>query len=377
MNIWFIIVMTFCIAVHLTATCVVSVFAIKRVQYLSLAWVLGLITVSLIVCILLFYNYTGIVNIGILHPALLLPMLASAFVETIYPLGLVMPGYLQMNRMVKYAIPAILLIFGYFVGVMIVGHAPVLYSLKDIIDNLFLVPDVLIRLVALGLIIYYIIGIIRLPHSLLRSGTKIPGYLIAYCSWIGIIYILFVILSINFSWILLYIILISLTITNISFMLQSLETLAESLPMPKIKKIEDIEYSTKEKHQEEKSDESLKSNVDYDFNEANMKRFLKAEKYMQSTDEWMNVGFTRDTICRNVGYNRHLLLQSLRSQGYNNVHEYIATYRIHRLYEIIGSGKFSTLSSLCEAVGFSTLVTARSAYKKILNRDLDEDWNNR
>lgn len=160
-------------------------------------------------------------------------------------------------------------------------------------------------------------------------------------------------------------------------MLQSLETLAESLPMPKIKKIEDIEYSTKEKHQEEKSDESLKSNVDYDFNEANMKRFLKAEKYMQSTDEWMNVGFTRDTICRNVGYNRHLLLQSLRSQGYNNVHEYIATYRIHRLYEIIGSGKFSTLSSLCEAVGFSTLVTARSAYKKILNRDLDEDWNNR
>lgn len=384
MNVWFVIVFVFCITAHLVAATVVAVFARKRVQFLSLAVVLAILTIFLGVCLANFHTYEQAVDIGIIHPSVVLPLAASAFLESIYPLGFVMPGFLQWQRMVKYALPAIIVVSGYFTGVMIVGHAPVLHNLRDVMDNLLLVPDVFIRIVALGLAIYYIIGIVRLPKRLLRSGTKIPYYLKGYCTWLTITYACFIALSLTFHWWLLYLVLIGVTVINMSFMLQSIERIAESLPMP-MPVIEPVEVE--EAPQEAEAQETVEDAAteetpaekpltpeERDFNEENLERFRRAEHFMKTAKEWRDVGFTRDTICEAVGFNRHLLLQCLRSQGYNNVHEYIAAYRIAALREIVSAHSAESLTEACRRSGFATIVTARSSYKKILARDLDEDW---
>lgn len=363
MNIPYIIIMMLCLTAHLVATLVVSVFAKKRVQYLPLAWVLGIITIGMLGCLLLFYSYEEIVDVGLIHPSIVLPLAASTFLETLYPLGLIMPGFLQWKRSIKYALPVIIVVAGYFVGVMIVGHAPVLHTIDDIRKNFWIVPDVFIRLVALGLSIYYIIGIIRMPRLMLRHNTQIPTYLKGYCTWIAITYIFFIALSVRFDWWLLYVVLFMLTFLNMGFMLQSLERIADSLPLPRRETITTPPDKIDEQEMEQ------------DFNDANLQRFKQAEHFMQNTKAWTDVQFTRETLCEGVGFNRHLLLQSLRSQGYNNVHEYITTYRVELLQKIVQQHRADSLTHACEQVGFTTLITARTAYKKTLSRDLDTDWN--
>lgn len=367
MNIPFTLIMMFCGTAHLVATTVTAVFAHKRVQYVSLAWILGLITVGMFTCLGLFYTYEQTIDVGLIHPSIVLPLLASAFIETLYPLSLVMPGFLQWHRSVKYAMPAIVVIVGYFTAVMIMGNAPVLHTFSDISDNLLLLPDVFIRVVALLLSVYYIIGLLRLPRTLLKAGTEIPTYMKAYCSWLGITYILFIALSFSFQWWLLYVVLIAVTVNNMTLMLHSLETIAERLPRPHITAVTIAPPVVPVEEEVET----------HDFNEANLARFRRAEHFMQHSDEWTNSEFTRERLCEQVGFNRHLLLQCLRSQGYNNVHEYITTYRVERLRTIVASHPDDSLTQVCISVGFSTIVTARSAYKKILNRDLDQDWSNR
>lgn len=362
MNTAFTIIITICATAHLLSTIMVGVFAARRVQYLSLTVILGIISIGLITCGILFNGYEQTVDVGLIHPSIVLPLAASAFLESIYPLTFIMPGFLQWQRSVKYALPLIIVITGYFIGVMIAGHAPILYTLRDIADNLLLVPDVIVRIVALGLAIYYIIGIILLPKRMLRRGVEIPIYLKGYCTWLMISYIFFITLSIHFEWWILYVVLFAITTTNVTFVMHSLEKIAENLPRPTIY----VAGKTEEPGITEETDDSMER----DFNEANIKRFHKVEQFMQSSRAWTDVSFTRDNICEAVGFSRHLLLQSLRSQGYNNVHEYITTYRVELLKKIIERNQADTLTQAAEMCGFATLVTARSAYKKITGNDL-------
>ncbi|MCF0184454.1 MAG: hypothetical protein HUK01_09000 [Bacteroidaceae bacterium] len=366
MNAWFVIIMVLSITAHLIATMVVGVFAIRRVQYLSLAVIFGMLTVSLSICLALFYSYEETIDVGILHPSIVLPLAASAFLETLYPISFVMPAFLQWQRSVKYAMPVIVVVVGYFIGAMIVGHAPVLHTLDDVRDNLFLVPDVFIRIVALLLSINYIFGMIFLPRRMLKGGTEIPAYMKAYCSWLAITYVFFTALAIHFSWWLLYIVIVAITINNMAFMLQSLEKIAENLPRPVIEDVTQMPVI-----------ETQEDAVPQDFNDANLVRFRRAEQYMQTTHDWTNPLFTREQLCEAVGFGRHLLLQSLRSQGYNNVHEYITAYRVNHLRKLVEAHTADSLTAACEQSGFATLVTARSAYKKLLKRDLDNDWGGR
>lgn len=364
MNIAFTVIMVFCATAHLTATTVVAVLATRRVQYLSLAVILGILTICLTVCAVLFYTFETTIDVGIIHPSIVMPLAASAFLETMYPLSFVLPGYLQLDRMVKYAMPVICVEVVYFISFLISGHAPAIHSFAEIWTSPMLAFDAFLRVAAVFMSIYYIIGLIYLPRILLKSETEIPVYLKGYCTWLGITYALFIALSFHFVWWLLYLVVIMVTVINMMFMLHSLEQIAQSLPRPAHESVpeqpEDLAPV-----QEESS---------YDFNEENLARFRKVERYMQSTEEWTESTFTRDRLCERTGINRHLLLQTLRSRGYNNIHEYITTYRVEYLRNLMTTCPDESLTSLCQRSGFSTLVTARNAYRNIFNRDLDQDF---
>ena len=108
-----------------------------------------------------------------------------------------------------------------------------------------------------------------------------------------------------------------------------------------------------------------------DFNEANLKRFERVEYFMQHVREWQDNTFGRDRLCEATGINRHLLLQCLRSQGYNNCHDYINSYRINALKHGVSAGKISTVTD-CLAVGFGSPKTARSCFERMEGMSLDD-----
>ena len=65
-----------------------------------------------------------------LHPVLLLYLVATAYLLSIYPLGLCMPGYLQWGRMLGYATPAFILIFIYLIGLMADSNMAHVYTAR-------------------------------------------------------------------------------------------------------------------------------------------------------------------------------------------------------------------------------------------------------
>ena len=65
------------------------------------------------------------------------------------------------------------------------------------------------------------------------------------------------------------------------------------------------------------------------------------------------------------------MLQSLRSQGYNDIHEYISRYRVTELKRLILDGSITDLRQH-ERVGFLTLKTAVNNFERYENQDLAE-----
>ena len=154
--------------------------------------------------------------------------------------------------------------------------------------------------------------------------------------------------------------LILFSLANIYMCLRSLETIALSLPQPEIQVVE-VEPSIVSDDEEQE-----------DFNEANLRRFERAEFWMQhNRDAWKDNTFGRDQLCEAIGINRHLLLQSVRSQGHNNIHDYINVYRVKELQRMIASGGTRTLTACLDA-GFGTIKTARSCYEKVTGESLDD-----
>lgn len=336
---------------------VMALFARHKVQYLSIAWIVGIFGAA-VTCVIPFADLIEATRPAMLHPGPLFGLMAFVFLQSIYPLGIVMPGYLQWERMWKYSLPVIILGFLYFTFTMMGMTSPNYYTWRELGEAFFTI-DMLLRAAMLAVSAYYIINIFRLPRVMLRY-PHVPRYLLAYASSLGLSSCLYFWVIVQFSvtafevWIILF------TLANIYMCLRSLETIALSLPQPEIQVVE-VEPTIDDETEE-----------DEDFNEANLHRFEKAEFWMQHHREaWKDNTFGRDQLCEGTGINRHLLLQSVRSQGYNNIHDYINVYRVNELKRMIEAGEARNLTECLDA-GFGTVKTARSCFEKVTGMTLDE-----
>ncbi len=335
---------------HYVLAMVMFVYARHQVRYLSIAWIMAILAfLCTLLCI--FTGFLGELASqvpGILRPAALLVLVVVCYLQSIYPLSFVMPGYLQWQRMVKYASPAMLLILLYVLPLLFGRKVLVLTNLHDFRLHL-LTFDILLRLAALALSLAYIINIFRLPHRL--THKEFPRYLIAYILFLGLSAIYYAVVSVlEFSLALAVSYIICFTILNLYLSLRTLETMALELPKPTITAVE-----------RNPSERDLEQ-AERDFNEANQMRFERVEYWMQhNVEAWKDFTFGRDNLCRQTGINRHLMLQCVRSQGYNNVHDYISFYRIAELKRMIERGEVTTVSE-CQDAGFGTTKTVRSCF---------------
>ena len=350
------ITIEFAAAAHLMMSLVLFFFARRRVSFLSQAWIMLLI--CLMYCAALFYVYTQeIPALGILHPVLLIYLLACSFLQSIYPLGLCMPGYLQWGRMWTYASPALILISLYAGGALAGSDMIKVYDASDFREYL-LSGDVILRIAALGLSIYYIVNIFRLPHRLTRQ-VELPRWMITYGVALGAVSLFFVIITLSFNRLGVIIYILLFTLVNMFLFFRILEPVFNALPHPPLRRV--VERPTEEEisHAEQN-----------DFNEANVRRFEVLEFLMQHDRPWLDSQFTRDKLCRHTGLNRHLVLQALRSQGYNDTHEYIYRYRVEELKRLILSGEMQSLQE-CERAGFRSVKMAYSNFERMENVPLD------
>ncbi len=343
--------------VHFVITCVTGLFARHRVQYLCLAWVNGIFCCTTLVASL-FSHSIATAHPGILHPGMLVALLCACYLQSIYPLSIPMPGFLQWERMWRYAFPILVLIAIYLIAALMGSRIVYIYTAKELAANI-LSSDILMRLCALGLSIYYIVNIFLLPHRMARHAN-VPRYLLGYCMAMGLSVVFYTYVAISFDLTMLALYVILFTVLNLYLMFRTLETLALQLPRPVINEVSE-EQNAKSKEQEEE-----------DFNEANLHRFQRINFWMQNhKDEWKDSTFGRDRLCTEVGLNRHLVLQSVRSQGFNNVHDYISSFRVAELKRMISRGEVKTLNDTL-AAGFGTTQTVRACFLKVEGITLDE-----
>lgn len=344
-----------CGMVHLVLAVVMALLARHKVKYLAIAWIMGIFTFALF--LIAPYAATAKAHPGILHPAMLIALIAISYLQSIYPLSIPMPGYLQWGRMWYYALPALLFIGAYGIGLLLGAEPVVVENFHDIATHFFY-PDLILRLGMLLTSFYYIINIFRLPHQL--SYLDYPRYLWGYCSLLGASAVFYLVIALDYQPYLMMIYAIVFTLLNSYLCLRILETMALELPRPTINEVHN-----------EPTDEDLRRS-EHDFNEANLQRFQRVEYWMQQhTEVWTDPTFNRDTLCLEVGINRQLLLQSVRSQGYNNLHDYISNYRILELAKRIHDGRIASIND-CLDVGFATLKTARSAFYRVKGVSLDK-----
>lgn len=350
----------FAAAAHLMMSLVMFYLSRRSVQFLSQAWIMLLI--CLMYCAALFFVATNdaIPQLGILHPVLLIYLLACSYLQSIYPLGLCMPGYLQWGRMWGYAVPALVLIFIYSIGAAAGSNLANVYTFNDIVD-FWLSGDVVLRILCLLLSGYYIVNIFRLPHRLVRS-MQLPSDLMAYGAALGIVSLFFVVITVEFNLVLLTIYILLFTLVNMFLFFRILRPTVEAISYPDFRQVETP--PTRE--------EITQSEVD-DFNEANLHRFEMMEYVMQHDSPYLDCNFNRERLCRLAGFNRHMALQSLRSQGYNDIHEYIMRYRVAEFKRRIESGEITDLKQVVD-VGFRTPKTAITCFERYEGKEFQVFW---
>lgn len=343
--------------IHLMMAAVLSLYSRYKVQYLSLAWIMGIFGV--LCCMgIPFTSLLKFENIGLFHPFMLLALVVTSFLQAIYPLSIPMPGYLQWGRMWKYASPAILLIILYVLS-LLAGNRPDVVLSYDELAHRWWGMDMLFRLAGFGMSIYYVVNILRLPRLLARNA-EIPRYVKGYFTAMGLTMIFYVVAAAVFNVTLLLVYFYLFSLLNMYLFFRTLETMAIHLPKPEI-----VEVS------EAPAEEAIVEADKEDFNEANRRRFERVEYFMQHGQEWQDNTFGRDRLCAATGINRHLLLQCLRSQGYNNSHDYINSYRIAALKRGVSAGTILTVND-CLGVGFGSAKTARRCFERMEGMSLDD-----
>jgi AraC-like DNA-binding protein len=353
-----------CATVHFVGMFVVGILARHRVQYLSLAWILAI-----------FFGIIGIVAMygdvvvsgrpGLLNPYMLLMLVVGTYLQSIYSLGIAMPGFLQWSRMCKYASPVFLLAAVYVVAIFPAGQLTKVYSLDELFHNIFSL-DLILRCIALLLGAFYLVNIIFLPRHLAQK-TVLPLSLIAYTVLLILSVVMYLYTALNYTPFLLCGYVVLFTLVNFYWVCHAMSTLIVRIPHPEVmlSTVEDGEPMVVAG--QERADESRET----DFNEMNLKRYQRVQAWMQKNkDSWTNNGFTRDRLCDETGINRQLMLQCLRSQGHNNIHDYITTYRVEEMKRLILAGRIKAVAD-CDMVGFGTPKTARSCFERIEGENLD------
>lgn len=343
--------------VHLMMASVLSLYSRYKVQYLSLAWIMGLFGAMCCVAIP-FARLFKFENIGLLHPFMLLTLVVTSFLQGIYPLSIPMPGYLQWGRMWRYASPAIFLIILYVASLLLGSRPVIVYSYSEMADCWW-GPDMIFRLAGFGLSIYYVVNILRLPRLLARNA-EIPRYLKGYVTAVGLNTVFYVVTVAIFNAVFLMVYFCLFCLLNMYLFYRTLETMAMHLPKPEMIEVD-----------EAPTEDVIVQADKEDFNEANLRRFERVEYFMQHGREWQDNTFGRDRLCAATGINRHLLLQCLRSQGYNNSHDYINSYRISALKRGVSAGTIRTVND-CLGVGFGSAKTARSCFERMEGMRLDD-----
>ena len=343
--------------IHLMMAAVLSLYSRYKVQYLSLAWIMGIFGAMCCVAIP-FTSLLTFETIGLFHPFMLLALVVTSFLQGIYPLGIPMPGYLQWGRMWRYASPAILLIILY-IGSLLLGSRPVVIHSYAEFSDYWWRPDMVFRLCGFWLSVYYVVNILRLPRLLARNA-EIPRYVKGYVTAMGFSMLFYVVAAAVFNVTLLLVYFWLFCLLNMYLFFRTLETMAMHLPRP-----ERVEVD------EAPAEEVIVEADREDFNEANRRRFERVEYFMQHGREWQDNTFGRDRLCAATGINRHLLLQCLRSQGYNNIHEYINSYRIAALKRVVSTGVIRTVGD-CLGVGFGSPKTARTCFERMEGEPLDD-----
>lgn len=347
-----------CACAHLIISGAVFIYARHRVQYMALAAV-NAIFFALMLAASFFSEMIASGHPGLLHPVMLLVLMAVCYLQSIYPTSIPIPGFLQAWRMWKYATPALIIIALYSAFLLAGGKLVNVYTLRDLLSHT-LSSDMLLRLAALGFGAYYIVNIFRLPR-LMSGNADISAYMLDYCVFLGCIFIFYLFVTIFYSPRLLISYLVLFTLSNIYLFLRVLETIAVVLPKPSIVVVK-----------EEPEIVTQKEDNDENFNELNLQRFRRLEFWMQNhRDVWTDCSFGRDRLCTEVGYNRHLVLQAVRSQDYNDVHDYITRYRVEELKLLISRGEVTNINETSR-VGFGTPITARRCFERFEGGSLDE-----
>lgn len=343
--------------IHLMMASVLALYSRYKVQYLSLTWIMaifGALSCIAIPC----YSLLSFENIGLLHPFMLLALVVTSYLQTIYPLSISMPGYLQWGRMCKYASPAMLLIILYICNLLGGNRPTIIYSYEQLMACWWS-WGMIFRLVAFALSLYYVVNLLRLPR-LLAPQANVPRYVKGYATAVGLNTVLYTVLSATFNITLFFVYYVCFTVLNMYLFYRTLETMARNLPRPEIIEVD-----------EAPDEEVIVQEEKKDFNEANRKRFERVEYFMQHEREWCDSTFGRDRLCEMTGINRHLLLQCLRSQGYNNCHEYINSYRLNALKKGVCDGSITSVGD-CFVVGFGSTKTARTCFERAEGRSLDD-----
>lgn len=353
------IIFVSCAVAHLVMASVLAVFARYKIQYLALTWIMAIFAIAMLSMTPL---YTYVNNEpGIMHPLTLFSITAVTFLQSIYPLSIPMPAYLQMGRMWKYALPAILLYATYALALLCGLHPVKYHTWTDILSHWYS-PDLWLRLCAFVLTAYYLVNILRLPSKMAHK-TEIPRFMKGYCLVLSMVDIYYFLMSIWYRPTHVMVYIIMFTLLNLYLCYRTFETIAIHLPKPVIAPVE-----------KEPEPESVAQAEKEDFNEANLQYFQRVEFWMQNhRDDWTQTTFNRDVLCEQVGLNRHLLLQCLRSQGYNDTHEYLNTYRYEELRRLIQRGKVRSFSETVDA-GFGTSKTARTVFLKMSGGETLDDF---
>lgn len=355
-----------CATAHLVGVCVMGMLALRRVQYMSLAWILA-IFFGVIAIVAMFGDDVAGGRPGILNPYMLLMLVVGTYLQSIYSLGIAMPGYLQWGRMLKYASPIVVLALVYVIAMSFGEQLTKVYSFSELSDKIFSL-DVFLRLVAMLLGLLYVLNIVFLPRRLAYK-SEYPMLLVAYTVVLVLSVILYLYTALSYTPWLLCVYMVLFTLVNFFWVCHSVEKLITNIPHPNIS-LDSPDIS--DLHEEVVIVQEEERHAQADFNEVNLNRYLRVETWMQQNKgKWKCNGFTRDRLCEETGINRQLLLQCLRSQGHNNVHEYITVYRVEELKRLVTRGEIASVSDSVD-VGFGSVKTARSCFERIENQSLDE-----
>lgn len=353
-----------CSTAHFVVTAVMALYARYRVKYLSIAWIMGMF--SFILGIVAYFS-TSVSdgNPGILHPAMMVMLVVGAYLQSIYTLGITMPGFLQWFRMLRYASPIFALVFVYAVAVYPIGSLTLVYTYSELLES-FWSMDLFLRFLALLLSVYYLANIAILPR-LMSSKTDVPGYILGYCTALGISDLYYIYVSIDYTPIKLCIWTIVFTLLNLYLAFRTLENMASHMPHPDI-----TDGAIEEPGEESDVDQEREVRRLEDFNEMNIKRYHRVQYWMQNNkEEWTDNTFNRDRLCIATGINRQLMLQCLRSQGHNNVHDYLTVYRVEELKRLILRGDVKSVTET-DMAGFGTPKTARACFLRVEGLSLDD-----